>query len=467
MELKLIFLFFVFFLNNLKCQDNKNVVFKFRTNINLIEVTDENYMSKKLDQKLYVDLNIGQPAQIIPMTIKTWQYPTYIISNKDNGHIKIKFNPGKSYTYKEESPMPIDNVPKYDFSKGYYSKDILNMNPRIENFYFILATENGIGSKNISGEIGLSRENPQESSFIKNIAETNFIQQLIDNKLINQKIFGFLYDTEYEGRLIFGDYLYNVVKKYKQNDMIEAPLDINIPNNDYKMWHLKFDLRCQSGKDNTIIYAEKTFGFLFIEYGLIIGSTTFRNNFVNDYFNNKKCHNMTVAGSFHFTEYYCTDESQFEDFPNIAFIEEGKYQFSFTKDELFIKKGDKYIFQIVFELFTTEGVDYWKIGQPLFRKYAIFLKEEEKNSYKIAYYLNQKFNNDDEENGSNSLKTQTIVIIVLSIILGLLIIAIFIYFKYFYTKTRKKRVQELDERDFEYTPKEEPKDQLLADDSDD
>ena len=194
----------------------------------------------------------------------------------------------------------------------------------------------------------------------------------------------------------------------------------------------------------------------------MIGSTTFRNNFARDYFNNKKCKNTTVQGSFSFTEYYCTDESQFADFPVISFKYPGRYNFEFSKDELFIKKGNKYIFQIVFEMFTTEGVNYWKIGQPFFRKYATFLIEEEKTQ-KIAYYLTQKMEK------KAAISTQAIVIIVLCIVLGLLITAIVIYFKFFYVKIRKKRVQELSDEDYEYeyTPKKDPNDKLLVEDDED
>ena len=456
------FIFFlVFLLKNIINQDSKYLVFNFSTNINLDEVTDDNYMMKKLDQKIYINLDIGQPPQTIPMTIKLWQYPTYILKKDAEGgeNTQIKYDDKKSQDFKVESYL-LQGLYKYDFTKGYFSKDSLNINPQLKDFYFFLATVNGVGSKNISGEIGLGKENSQTENTQGYPQRTRFIQQLLDNNLIEQKIFGFLYDTEYEGRIFFGDYLDNIIKKYKDQEMNEIPLETNVLSNDFRKWLLKFDFSCTSGNENTLIYSEGTFGFLMIEYGLIIGSTTFRDGFAKDYFNNKKCQNITVGASFHFTEYYCTDKSQFEDFPNISFSYstfEGKYEFSFTKDELFVQRGNKYIFQIVFELFTTDGVDYWKIGQPFFRKYAIFLKEEEK-SVKMAYCLN-KFYKDEKE----GLSTQTIVIIVLSVTLSLLIIAIVVYFKFFYKRVRKKRATELDE-DYEYTAKQESK--LYADDND-
>ena len=447
------------FLINCAYKDNKYLIFNFRTNINLAEVNDENYMLKKADQKIYVDLDIGEPAQKIPMTISTWQFPTYIISKDVTDNIKVKFDYEKSNTYTKAYDFLIEKIPKYDFSKGFYSKDTLGLNPALKDFYFMLATENGIFSKNISGEIGLAKKNPEKDYPYNYPGMTNFIQQLLDNNLIDKKFLGIIYDTEYEGKLIFGDYEDGIEKNYEIKENNEFSLDSS------DTWLLKFDLSCIGGKDKTILYEIKdTFGYFRIEYGLMIGSTTFRDNFVRDYFINKGCQNTTVYASFALTVYYCTDKSQFNDFPDISFKKPGKFNFTFTKDELFVQRGNKYIFQIVFEIFANEGVTFWKLGQTFFRKYGIFLKEENNNYYKLAFYLAQSKDNSDDGKGTNS---QVIIIIVLSIILAILITGIVIYFVYFYPKRRKKRAQELNDDDFEYTPNKEPKDQLLADDAND
>lgn len=63
--------------------------------------------------------------------------------------------------------------------------------------------------------------------------------------------------------------------------------------------------------------------------------------------------------------------------------------------------------------------------------------------------------------------TQVVVIVVLSIILGLLIIGIIIYFRYFYPKTRKKKIYEIpDMEDVEYIPQGESKNKLMDNDKD-
>ena len=182
-----------------------------------------------------------------------------------------------------------------------------------------------------------------------------------------------------------------------------------------------------------------------------------------NYFSKRNCQSEHVDASYHFNEYYCTDKSQFEDFPNITLRYKDQYNFVFTRDDLFIKRGDKYIFQIVFDIYATEGVQYWKIGQFFFKKYSVFFKEEEKG-FKMAYYLKPKFDSKKIGYGTN---TQVVVIVVLSIILGLLIIGIIIYFRYFYPKTRKKKIYEIpDMEDVEYIPQGESKNKLMDNDKD-
>ena len=443
--------FLIIFLIILSNINSNFTVFNFKTNINPKELTDSNYMEKKFDQLIYTEVKIGEPSQVIPMTIKTWQYPTFVVSKDVTDNIKIKFDQSKSNSYIPQ--YFYTGLFTYDFSKGYLSLDTMIIDKPVKNFSFMLATEMNVGVKNVSGEIGLAKEDTEDPP--KLAKKTHFIDQLMDNNIISKKIFGFTYDTEYEGRLIFGGYLYEVEPNYKEKDMNEFEIDTDVPDKNNNKWMMKFYLNCLSGPDNKVIYEEKTYGFFFIESDLIIGSTDFQKNFTKGYFEKRNCHSESVHASSHFTIYYCTEESQFADFPNITLKYPGKYNFTFTKDELFVKRGNRYIFQIVFQIFTEDvKVPSWKIGQIFFRKYSVFFKQEDRG-YKMSYYLTQKFK-------PKGLSTQTIIIIVLSIVLGLLIIGIIVYFVKFFPK-RKKRANELND-DYEYKEeeKEEKKDKLMV-----
>ena len=145
----LLFLLFFIFCANEDDTDKKYLVFNFRTNINLEEVNDENYMQKKLDQKIYIDINIGEPPQTIPITLKTWQYPTYIVSEGVPDNIKIKYDTKKSKTYIREEDILVKDLFLCDFTQGYFSTDTFDLNPPLKNFK--LSTMNSITSKNFSG----------------------------------------------------------------------------------------------------------------------------------------------------------------------------------------------------------------------------------------------------------------------------------------------------------------------------
>ena len=55
----------------------------------------------------------------------------------------------------------------YDFTKGYLSRETMNISSTVNNFMFMLATELNVGIKNISGEIGLAKENTEKDQKIE------------------------------------------------------------------------------------------------------------------------------------------------------------------------------------------------------------------------------------------------------------------------------------------------------------
>ena len=78
----------------------------------------------------------------------------------------------------------------------------------------------------------------------------------------------------------------------------------------------------------------------------------------------------------------------------------------------------------------------------------------------MAYYLKKDITNNKDY--KNQINIQNVVIVILCCILIALITAIIIYFTKFYKKTRKKRIIELKDDEYEYNPNDIPKDGLLA-----
>ena len=117
------------------CTNSNYTVFNFKTNINLKNLNDDNYMKIKFDQTIYTEVKFGDPNQIIPMTIKTWQYPTFIVSNEATEDIKIKFYPLNSHTFRKEYDNLITGLYTYDFTKGYLSRETMNISSTVINSY--------------------------------------------------------------------------------------------------------------------------------------------------------------------------------------------------------------------------------------------------------------------------------------------------------------------------------------------
>ena len=438
----LIFIILALFISNISCN---YIQAQFKTNVDLNSINEDNFMKTAMESKIYINFKIGESNQEIPMTLKTMKYPTFIVSsNITDEDIKIKYDETKSpNSFKYLINDEIKNVFIYDFTQGYYVSDFLNFNSSytFKNFNFILATKmNGI-SKNISGEIGFSTKKETQKNYIYP-QKTNFIQQLFENNIISQKIFGIKYDTEYEGRLILGTNLYDIDHSYSKEDAIINDIDNDVPDLNKENWLIKINLNFT--KNDNQSYREKSYSFLMYEIGLIFGSHNYRKNFIIDYFKNRQCQEKEITSTpYSFYQYSCDNESQFEDFPNLAFGIEGKYSFNFTKNDLFKKVGNKYFFLIVFQV-TLMDINYWRFGQLFFRKYPIFLIQNANHTQFIYYQNNEEHKEDDKsddksdnETGDNKGSNNTALIVSLSIIIPLIIIGV-ILFLLFHFKKRKK-----------------------------
>ena len=441
---------------------SQTIVLDFSTNINLANVNDNNYMTTTLDQKLVVDLDIGSSHQKIPLTIKTDQSPTFLVSYHVNDNdIKIKYDETKSsesFNYMQNTP--VTQLFEYDFNSGYLVNDSINFNSSLiyKNFTYMFATELFIQIKNISGEIGLSKKRKDKNPYYFP-ERSRFLDQLKENKLINNKIFGIVYDTEYEGRLILGGYLHQVDDLYNENEMITNLIYDNNKGDNTGKWTIDFDVKGVAGADNTSVYLEEnTYGVIMYELGLIVGSRPFRENFVINYFKNKNCVESLVSSKpFSFYQYTCDNENQFEDFPNLYFSSPGKYSFNFTKQELFKKLDGKYVFQVVFEVIDLE-TKYWRLGQTFFRKYNVFFDVKESDSY-FSYYPVKKSPKDKKIR----ITWQAVLIIIMSIVLAALIGILIYFIVNWEKKKRNKKANELSDDEFDYTPKqnEETKENLI------
>ena len=442
----------IFIFLNLKYIFLQNIVLNFKTNIDLNKLNEENYMQKTLDQKIYVSFDMGDSHQIIPMTIKTQQLPTYIVSSRSSCNLPIKYDETKSInSFHYINNFLIEKLFIYDFKEGYFVNDTVTFNSSLvyTNFSYMLATKVSVYCKNISGEIGLSKKRNNVYPYLYP-QKTQFLEQLKDNKLINNKIFGIVYDNEYEGKIIFGAYLHQVDDLYLEEDKNTNYINNFISDDNRDKWLINFNVKLLGQPYNEEVYIEEnTYGLVMYEIGLIVGSRIFRENFAIEYFKKKGCKESLISSKpFGFYQYSCDDEKQFSDFPDLYLTMPGKYMFNFTKNELFKKIGQNYIFQIVFEIIDLD-INFWRLGQFFFRKYQTFFNSGEKECT-FSYYERK---NKKQQIDKNEITLQVIFIIILSIII-LFLIGVIIYFYYFCEKKRrKKKAQELkDDDEYDYTP---------------
>ena len=452
----------IFFLCCVDFSINRHMIFDFHTNIDLNKVNEENYMNSTMAQKIYTDFYIGTPSQKIPMTIKTGQYPTFLTSPSCE-KVQVQFDQNKSISYHQINNIHSQQLFLLDFLSGYYSNDslLINSSYTFDNFTFMLATELPVSIKNISGEIGLSIRPDISGTEAKDnkylySGKTGFIKNLKDNGLIDQPMFGIIYDDEYNGKLIIGDFLHNIDDLYKESDYFSGRADFMIYiEKKEKYWMLETELFNGNYSENTYIYLE-------YEIGLIYGSSQFDQNITQKYFEEKKCERKIISSNpYSFFQYSCDTKEQFADFPDLKFEVNGyteKITFNFTKDELFKQIGKKYIFLIVFEV-TEENKNYWRFGQIFFRKYNLFLHWVEKDNRFVFYPKKERkekgkgIDGGDEE-GEGGVSTQIIIIIILAIVVAILASVIIVYWKFFYKKEKKRPANEMKD-DYEYNGSEE------------
>ena len=133
--------------------------------------------------------------------------------------------------------------------------------------------------------------------------------------------------------------------------------------------------------------------------------------------------------SYYYTE--CSNQFNYDDFPDIFFQSEGlNYTFNLTKDDLFMKYGNKIYFLIVFQLYPSN----WGFGEIFFKKYQIYFDKEKK-----IYGLYKRKYNVTETKNSNKISYSH-----LSIILGILLLfSIFIIFYLFKIIKSKRKLGQM------------------------
>ena len=395
-----------------------------------------------------VNISIGTPWQKITLAACLGEYNTLVISKNCQNYDKGKYNELKSGTYK-----PIEKSQYFTFeifSNGTLAKESISFdNNKIENYQFINALEIGDSCYDAycevltqPGILGLLIQ-PHANAEM-DFSGYNLINQLKKRDLISRYDFYFDFDSNDTGKIIIGS-LPNETNPELYNNTDYSFFSVS--KVDFSLdWAFIFD-EIYYGEEK-LYFDLKKVNILRIEFGFIKGSFDMEDYVKKDFFepliNTSKCFRKStseIGTSIYY--YYCDKDIDLNNFKPWKFtINEFEMNFTFTKDDLFLDIGDKYIFLMCFG-----GSPVIYLGYPFLKKYKFIFNQDSKT---LGYLFESNGTvgprgKEKEKEIVKKEKFKTIYIVLICVLSAILIgLGIFIYF--FLKKKKKKLASELSEQ---------------------
>lgn len=418
-----IYIFLIFFLC-LKYIYLQTITIPFKRMISP-DTNESDFYSNIAHNRIYTTLKIGTPSQEIKVQIKMLQFSLCVRNNTI-----YKYNTSSTYK-KNGNEFSAYNADYYRAIPSNESIIIRNDDEVLNDIKFMLTTNS---KYDLDGILGLQ------------IHENNYltyghglINQLKLKKLINNEVFFFNYDsTKDEGELIIGEYPHLLDKlgdKYHKNQL--ETTNIHMPTFDI-LYNVLFRSVYWDGKE----IETSAIGKINIEDGYIIGSKSYEEavyKFFQPHIINKKCKSQEV--NVLYTTYICDEYENLNisSFPNLIFYNsDTNYNLTITYKDLFVKKGEKIYFMIVFD---KKGYNaQWTLGSIVLRKNMIVFDMDKRL---IGFYdpNNAKYKKE---------KLNTSLYIIFITIAGIIIIALigFILYKFVWKKKGKKAYELNDDYDY-------------------
>ena len=414
-------------------EDSKSLILKLYRDQILTSVDTSETMRHLQYNKIYINSKIGSNDKSIKLYLRFNEYITYIT---DNFYKKEDSNTYE-FTRKKDGEKNIEYVPNEfhtdDLNSGYESKDVLKLDNNLlvlKNFNFILVDKLNKEKEFYYPIIGLNLV--KENNLRPILYKTNLLEQLKNNDIITNKLFSILYfkkdnnnnDIE-KGEIIFGKLPHelDINAQYKNFIFNENNLNwINAEIEDYNLkWKIKFDNIKYSNEELSDLTTE-----LIIEQNLFTAPWEFKDiihkKFFGELITKKICKEekfYNYRDKFNYFFYSC--ESSFK-----SELSKDKYKndilqfnsnnlnniFIFNLEELFIEKGNKLYFSIIFDEYKMFG---WKLGNIFFEKYPLVFSLDNKA---IGYY------NQNVSNINNKSNSKLVLILIGLVLLLLLIIFI-------------------------------------------
>ena len=396
------------------------LIYPFKTRKSEVNGTDKNLtllFRSIIDNNIYINLEIGEPKQIIDVFLRSDIYEFYF-SEKNKADLNPYYLKPKMYDVNSDinnffdkdtsNTLEISNKSAYSSKwvthKGNYSSDIFYL--KENNKINIQRISFGLYNATVGNMPGIL---VLKLPYIKGDKTYNFIEQLKFKDSINNYLWMINYTSDYEGNLIIGEQPHVLdPKNFKQNNLITTTPFI------YKtmmiQWGLRFD---DILFNNTKFRLDKECYFSY-EFNYIGGIDQFEKE-LDKYFNesilNGTCFKENINYSYFPQRFYYCDKDKYKEniqyFPHLKFIHsELNYTFELDYKDLFIEKDDKLILMVFFD----RDPMYWELGKPFLRKYSFLMNQDAKT---VGFYHKEEIENIiiNEYNSRNIVLLKIIFII--------------------------------------------------------
>ena len=405
--------------------------------VNQSDPVTDIYMSR-----LLIEISIGNPPQKLNCSLNLNSFFSLFLSHKiPDIELSSFYNKNSSSTYNLTQEQKYYWNEDFDYAETFsdniqiFSSDnniILND----KRFIFLLIDGLKYNIPNefyASGLIGLRLKKVNDNNQIN---ENRFIYQIKKEGLINDETFYFDFNqNDNNGNFVLGEELFNN----------ENYLKINVGNIYMPElgpeWSFNFD---KIYYDNNEI-KQTVDALIKSENGLTVGPTTFE-IIINEFFKNEtKCKYIyKKMGYATFKYYYCDadfDENLMKDL--VFELKSINYNFTLSGKDLFFTYNNTKYYKILF--FNSYNQPYWYFGRDFLKKYKLRFDTDRK-----LLYIPLKSDTSNEDNKEVSIFKQAYIwiIIVFGIIIIGLIIFIIVYLKKY---PRKKRANELNDDNYDYT----------------
>jgi hypothetical protein len=441
----------IFILNILISITKSLVVFPFKTLIN----EEPSEFINPLDMLTYWDNNIiysnsfiGTPSQEITIFFHSQNFSSnlyYHMCDFAYSSYERKQSSSFSFIRSLNKVYPMENASLVS-DKFYFFEDLNAEKKKEYTLPFIYSDNDKETQKDKYEEhdytcmsIGLQRE-----STVYHEPECNFMTQLFKVG-IETYDFTLEYLTQNEGRIIIGEEPY-IYDKSKSNKKYKVSGAIN--EKDRKSFFLNCDsIYMMKDKEQKEELGSRSVKII-IDKGLILGPEDYRKKIKSLFFDDMegKCFEYRNQSKFFYWCYKSAENEVKNKFPTLYFHMQPFFKvFELTYEDLFQEKNGKLYFLVYFK--NMNPYEYFEIGKILLKKYTFTFNQYNNH---IGYYNKDiKIEGEDDEEKTSFWENKYLWIIISVLVVIFAGLGIFIG-KKVRDNDRKKRLNEVDDDNYEY-----------------